>query len=306
MWMVNYDLDRGNGRVLSKLPYQNEEEEPSPPPRRTRAASKKSKGKGKAKAVEDDEPEDEEPLSPPPPTRKHPRRQAQPGGRATRHVAFNVDRDDSEGEVDELSDLSEYQASCSPSPRTSARASARTSAAPTAPLGGKRQQPDATTAPPPKRARKDGTSTAPTATIAPPPKRARRDDSDDPHPAETSAERKRRQVSANDGAVKRARVEPQMPRVEVPSRSPTASTSRAMERRNELPPRPKPKPMHRNAVPPLPAPSVYPPPAPPAAPANAAAAPVDYTAMLLSLSPEMLAAGLTHALQLMQQPPPQQ
>ncbi|KAJ7923349.1 hypothetical protein B0H13DRAFT_1864975 [Mycena leptocephala] len=340
LWMVKYDLDRGNGRVLSKLPHvKNLAVQPAPeeveaePQRRPRAASSKSKkAKGKAKAVEDNEPEDEEPFSPLP-AHKPLLRKAQEGGLAKRQVAFSLYRDDSEDEVDELSDLSKYQASCSPSPRTSARTST-TSAVHTG--GRKHKQSDALAAPPAKRpcnnesqhacddeSQHDHIKTSDRTHNDP--YRTRNDNC----ATETSAERKRRQPSGNDGVVKCPRYEerekPWVERHPVnrsckeqenPTHQQYGGLSRSFLAAPNEHPRPVPRPAHRNAAPPAApahappahrnaAPPAAPTHAPPAPPANAAAPPMDYAAMLATLSPEALAAGLTHAFQHMQQQPPQ-
>ncbi|KAJ7828413.1 hypothetical protein B0H13DRAFT_2373236 [Mycena leptocephala] len=279
LWMVNYDLDHGNGRVLSKVPHKNQpaaepapdkDEEPSPHQRRTRAATKGRKGKGRARQGRGRRGRGRgRGATFPPSTRNHPRRHAQPGGGlAGRRVAFDLYRDNSEDEVDELSELSEYQASRSPSPRASAVSTARK----------RHQQPDATTNLPAKRARAN-------AAADPPAKRARNDDSQRDRNDDSRARKDATQTSAENC--------------------------------------PRPKPAYRNAVPPPPPPHIHAPPPPPAAPAhappalpapahapsallaapaNTAAVPPDYVAMLRSVPPEMLAAGLAHALQLMQQP----
>jgi hypothetical protein len=62
LWMVKYDLDRPNGRVIDKRGAEPTPP-PSPPPaarHTTRATLSKGKGKAKAKADDNDDPEEEE------------------------------------------------------------------------------------------------------------------------------------------------------------------------------------------------------------------------------------------------------
>ncbi|KAJ7840014.1 hypothetical protein B0H13DRAFT_2366428 [Mycena leptocephala] len=299
LWMVNYDLDRKNGCVLSKLPHPDQHTaEPTPQPeespqqRRTRAASSKNK-KGKGRAVEE-----EEPLSPPLPLRKPSQRQAQ-GGQTGRCVAFEGDSD---SEADELSELSEYQGSPLPSPRPSHVCNDESQRAPTAP--------------PLKHACNDNSHHD----------HARKDEN---HTTQSSAERKHHQPLTDDGAVKRARMEERGK----PWHRPVAEDagvnhscaeftqggpSRPFLSPPDKPTHPKPKPAYHNATAPPPAaPVAAPLPAapvdalsvPPAAPTNATAAlppatagPFDYATILRSVPPEMLVAGLA-ALQQMQQLP---
>ncbi|KAJ7248565.1 hypothetical protein B0H12DRAFT_1123295 [Mycena haematopus] len=287
MWMINYDLDRPNGRVISRLPHSGTKEPEEEPTPQGGVLSSTASHKGSVGQEQEGGDQGEG---------RGKRRagamftgavDAQPspaaGCPAARRVAFDIDSD---GEVDELFILtpSEYRASRSPSPS----ASTRTSAALPVPVrtapsgsGGKRHQhPDATIAPQRNlhRAHNDD------------PPRAHSDET------QTSVEKKRRQVSADDVAVKRARVEEQYAAV------PTGGASRSLLASAD-------RPAHRNAIPPLPASPAHAPSAMPpvlAAPASASAGTVDCAAVLRTLSPEVLAAvsALAHALQQTQQPPP--